>query len=191
MDEPREQRIVPPAMRRLFAVRLAAMAVGFIANIAVLADLVEPLPGIIVFVVAVTLYVSISLFAWRCPTCKKYPGNSVMPDYCERCGSAIFGPDARIPDRPVAPDTEDHLPLRYLIAGRLLFGFLLLAFFALQVFIIRYIPVWAFWVAAVGLISFGAWAEWQWWRCPHCGGYLKRAIWPGTTCTKCGKGLRM
>jgi hypothetical protein len=168
-----------------------SMAVGLIANIAVLTNIVEPLPGIIVFVAAVSVYVSISLFAWRCPTCKKYPGNSVMPDFCERCGAAIFGPDARIADRPVSPGTTGRRRLRYIIAGRLLFGLILLSVFAFQIVIVRFVPAWAYWLAAVGLIVFGAWAEWQWWRCPHCGGYLKRSIWPGTTCTKCGKALEL
>jgi hypothetical protein len=177
----------PKSFRRTFRVRLAMLTVGLLANILMLADLFDVVPGVIIFASSVIVYTGMTAAFWKCPHCKKYPGNAVMPDYCERCGEAVFGLDAHIPD--LAPEKRRSiLPLRYVLLGRGAYGILLFLYFVLAG---RYQTDHAalFWIGAFLMLSAGVWIEWRWWRCPHCGGYLKKSIWPGRACAKCGEQL--
>ena len=177
----------PPVFRFTFRARLVLLALGLSSNILILTEIVPILPGSIVFVFAVVLYTLLTIAYWKCPHCRRYPGNAVMPDYCEKCGEAIFGADAQVPDRK--PDQgKIHLRLRYLVSGRIVFGIIVLAYFVVLAPQQSQSPA-IFWLGAVTLISIGAWLEWRWWRCPHCGGYLKRSIWPGRSCPKCKQSL--
>lgn len=183
---PTEHPPHPPVFRTVFKARLILLGTGLLANILILTELVGVIPGVIAFALSVGLYALLSTYYWKCPHCRKYPGNAVMPDYCEKCGKPIFGVDAQVPPRPPGAAL---LPLRYIVLGRALYGVLLLVFFVVFGPHQSSSP-YVFWLSAVGFILFGAWFEWRWWRCPNCGGYLKRSMWPGRSCTKCGEQLR-
>ncbi len=173
----------PPVFRFAFKARLTLLTTGLAANILLLIGVIDIVPGAIAFAASVALYTAVTVLFWKCPTCRRYPGMAVMPDYCEKCGTSIFGVDAQVPDLKEA-DVHHSIPLRYLIAGRTLYGLLLLSYFVVFAHEQSSHPL-IFWSGALAFIGGGAWLEWRWWRCPQCGGYLRRSFWPGRACTKC------
>ncbi len=184
---PTDQHSLPPLFRIVFRVRLALLFVALLSNILILTQFVDVVTGVIVFGAAVLAYAILTILFWKCPHCRKYPGNAVMPDYCEKCGTTIFGIDAQVPARETGTE-KPVLPLRYLVVGRGLYGTMLLLYFVIFASQQAESPF-VFWAGALTFLGFGAWLEWRWWRCPRCGGYLKRSLWPGRTCIKCGSPL--
>lgn len=176
---------LPPRTRRLFAARLLFLFVALGTNLLLLADQLSLDLSLIIFASATTLYALVTAVGWRCPSCGKYPGNSVMPDFCESCGSALFGHDRQ---EAVVPSGNVPHPERRvvgLLVARAVYGAALVAVFGFWGPNMEGHPV-LFWGVTIATMGLGGWAEWRWWRCPHCGGYLKRTLWPGRACAKCG-----
>lgn len=176
---------LPPRVRTLFAVRLVLLAVALGTNLLLLADGIEFDLSLIIFASATTLYALVTAIAWRCPSCGKYPGNSVMPDFCESCGTALFGHDREIASIPTGPVEHPERRVIGLLVLRSVYGAVLVGVFGLWGPVMEHAPT-LFWSVTIVFMAVGAWGEWRWWRCPHCGGYLKRTLWPGRTCAKCG-----
>ncbi|MCU0453598.1 MAG: hypothetical protein MUE68_08045 [Bacteroidetes bacterium] len=176
---------LPPRFRRLFAARLAFLAIALTANLLLLAGQLPMDLSLILFASATTLYALTTASAWRCPSCGKYPGNAVMPDFCESCGGALFGHDRQAAAAPTENVAHPERRVVGLLTMRFLYGAALVALFGLGGPMIEGSPA-LYFGATLAFIGLGAWAEWRWWRCPHCGGYLKRTLWPGRTCLKCG-----
>lgn len=176
---------LPPRTRSLFVARLAALVVALGTNLLLLAGSIELDLSLIIFASATSLYALLTALWWRCPACGKFPGNSVMPDFCESCGTAMFGHDRREAAAPTGPATHPERRVVGLLIGRSIFAILLVAVFGIWGPAMEHAPA-LFWSVTIAFMAFGAWAEWRWWRCPHCGGYLRRTLWPGRTCSKCG-----
>lgn len=176
---------LPPRTRALFVARLALLAVALGTNLLLLADWVEFDLCLIIFASATSLYALLTAVWWRCPTCGRYPGNSVMPDFCESCGSAMFGLDRQESSMPNKSVEHPERRVVGLLVARSVYGAVLVAVFGLWGPSMEHAPA-IFWSVTLAFMAVGAWAEWRWWRCPHCGGYLKRTLWPGRTCSKCG-----
>lgn len=188
-DGPHSPASLPHWFRTLFWVRIALLTIALLVNVAFLTSLIALVPGTVVFAIAIVAYAVISLIFWRCPTCGKYPGSSVVPDMCERCGARLFGLDrARSTPNPTQPLPGPHRSILPLIIARAAFGIVIFAIFASLGMRPGTTPA-IVWGLTIATMALGAWLEWRWWRCPHCGGYLKRSIWPGRTCTKCGGAL--
>ncbi len=176
---------LPSRFRRIFAARLAFLAIALTSNLLLLANRLELDLSLIIFASATTLYAVVTAAWWRCPTCNRYPGNSVMPDFCESCGTHLFGHDrADGAATPVAVANPERR-VGGLLVLRFLFGAALVAIFAFWGPEMDHNPM-LFWAVTLVFMAVGGWGEWRWWRCPHCGGYLKRTLWPGRSCTKCG-----
>jgi uncharacterized protein (DUF983 family) len=175
---------LPPRLRSLFIARLFFLAVALGTNLLLLANQIEMELSLIIFASATTLYALTTAIAWRCPTCRKYPGNAVMPDFCESCGTAIFGHD-RLDAAPAGPVGDPNRRITGLLVLRTVYGAILIAVFGIGGPAMEHNPT-LFWSVTLLFMVLGGWAEWRWWRCPHCGGYLKRTLWPGRACSKCG-----
>jgi uncharacterized protein (DUF983 family) len=176
---------LPPRTRYLFGTRLALLAVALGTNFLLLAGSIELDLSLIIFASATSLYALLTAVWWRCPSCGKYPGNSVLPDFCESCGSAFFGHDRK--DAAPPSGTVEHPERRVvgLLIMRSIYGVSLVTVFGVWGPAMEHAPA-VFWSVTIAFMAFGGWAEWRWWRCPHCGGYLKRTLWPGRVCSKCG-----
>lgn len=176
---------LPLRFRRIFAARLFFLTVALAANLLLLLNVLELESALIVFAAGTTSYAVVTASLWRCPSCGRYPGNSVMPDLCERCGVKLFGHDRRIPETPNAAPTDPHKTVHHLLVVRTLYGVALIAIFAVWGTRMEHYPA-LFWTVTLAFMALGAWGEWKWWRCPHCGSYLRRTFWPGRSCGKCG-----
>ena len=176
---------LPRRFRSLFRARLVSLAVALAANLLLLFGLLDLEQSLITFAAGTSVYAVLTVLWWRCPSCGRYPGNSVMPDLCEHCGAELFGHDKQIVHiEPAAADNPQRT-ITHLLAIRFLYGAGLVALFAVWGPHMDRAPV-LFWGVTLASMAMGAWGEWKWWRCPHCGGYLRRNLWPGRTCGKCG-----
>lgn len=176
---------LPRLIRLLFGTRLLLLGVALGTNLLLLAGSIELDLSLIIFASATSLYALLTAIWWRCPTCGKFPGNSVMPDFCESCGTALFGHDRQEAATPTGVVAHPERRVVGLLIGRFVYAALLVAVFGLWGPFMEHAPA-LFWSVTIAFMAFGAWAEWRWWRCPHCGGYLKRTLWPGRACAKCG-----
>jgi predicted RNA-binding Zn-ribbon protein involved in translation (DUF1610 family) len=176
---------LPPRTRILFGARLALLAVALGTNLLLLAGFINLVLSLSFFASATSLYALLTAVWWRCPSCGKYPGNSVMPDFCESCGSALFGHDRKEAVSPSGTVENPERRVAGLLVARTMYGALLVAVFGVWGPAMEHAPA-VFWSLTIAFMAFGAWAEWRWWRCPHCRAYLPRGLWPGWSCNKCG-----
>ncbi len=176
---------LPPRFRALFAARIVLLLVALASNLLLLSNLLDLERNLIIFAAATTAYAFVTAVWWRCPSCGKYPGNSIMPDLCEQCGTELFGHDKAVEPRRTIESDDPERTITHLLVVRLLYGAGLVAIFAFWGPAMHHAPA-IFWSVTLATMAVGVWGEWKWWRCPHCNGYLKKTIWPGRTCGKCG-----
>lgn len=176
---------LPPNFRRLFAARVVLLVTALTANLLLLSGLIDLEGSLIVFAGSTTLYAVLTAIWWRCPVCKEYPGNAIMPDLCEQCGAELFGHDRAVEPRSPIENDDPRRTITHLLVLRTLYGAGLVSIFAFWGPAMQHAPA-IFWSVTLSTMALGVWGEWKWWRCPHCNGYLKRSLWPGRTCGKCG-----
>jgi len=173
----------------IYRLRLTTLIGALLSHVIWLAGILTVTPGMMLFAFFALGYAGLTLAFWRCPQCGKYPGNAVRPDYCERCGEAIFGLDTTAEQNTgIEVELRPRRSILMIVLVRFLAGTALLVMFIILA-AHGQIPESTFLWIVFGTAAITAWIEWRLWRCPNCRGYLPRGIWPGMTCKKCGSGL--